>query len=62
VKPVTELMPNGRWRLKDKPTRMELDQFIENAKSRADDAKVPDEPYELNFAEELRKAIHGTDF
>jgi hypothetical protein len=59
VKPVAELMPNGRWRLKDKPTRMELDQFLENAKSKADDAKIPNEPFDLNIADELQKTIHG---
>jgi len=59
VKPVADLMPNGRWRLKDKPTRMELDQFLENAKAKADDAMIPNEPFDLNIADELRKAIHG---
>jgi hypothetical protein len=59
VKPVAELMPNGRWKLKDKPTRMEIDQFLENAKARADGAMVPNEPFDLNIADELKKAIHG---
>jgi hypothetical protein len=59
VKPVADLMPNGRWKLKDKPTRMELDQFLENAKARADAAMIPNEPFDLNIAEELKKAIHG---
>ena len=59
VKPVAELMPNARWRLKDHPTRMEIDQFIANAKARADDAMIPNEPFDLNIADELKKAIHG---
>jgi len=59
VKPVADLMPNGRWKLKDKPTRMELNQFLENAKAKADDAMIPNEPFDLNIAEELKKAIHG---
>jgi predicted acetyltransferase len=59
VKPVAELMPNGRWKLKDKPTRMEIDQFLENAKAKADDAMIPNEPFDLNIADELKKAIHG---
>ena len=59
VKPVSEIMPNGRWKLKDHPTRMEIDQFIANAKARADGAKIPEEPFDLNIAEELKKAIHG---
>jgi hypothetical protein len=59
VKPVADLMPNGRWKLKDDPTRMELDQFIANAKARADAAMISDEPFEMNIADELKKAIHG---
>ena len=59
VKPVADLMPNGRWKLKDMPTRMELDQFLDNAKARADDVMIPNEPFDLNIADELKKAIHG---
>ncbi len=57
VKPISTLKPDGRWELKDKPTRQELDQFVANAKKRADDAKVPDEEFDLNIAKELKKAI-----
>jgi hypothetical protein len=59
VKPVAELLPNGRWKLKDKPTRMEIDQLIENAKAKADEVMIPNEPFDLNIADELKKAIHG---
>ena len=59
VKPVSDIGPNGRWSLKAKPTRMEIDQFIANVKARADEAKIPNEPFDLNIAEELKKAIHG---
>jgi len=59
IKPVAEIKPNSRWSLKDNPTRMELDQFIANVKARADDAKIPNEPFDLNIADELRKAIRG---
>ena len=58
MKPVAELRPNGQWRPKDNPTRMEIDQFVANAKARADEAMIPNEPFDLNIAEELRKAIH----
>jgi hypothetical protein len=60
VKPVTNLKGNGRWELKENPTRMELDQFLANAKAKADSAMIPEEPYELNIADELHKAIKGT--
>jgi hypothetical protein len=61
VKPIAELRPNGNWRLKDHPTRMEIDQFLDNAKARADEAMIPNEPYDLNIADELRKAIHRAE-
>ena len=57
IKPITTLKPDGRWELKAKPTRQELDQFIANVKAKADEAKIPDEPYDLNIALELKKAI-----
>jgi hypothetical protein len=38
---------------------MEIDEFVANAKARADAAMIPNEPYDLNIAEELKKAIHG---
>jgi hypothetical protein len=57
VKPITTLKANGHWELKDKPTRLEVDQFVANAKAKADEAQVPDEPFDLNIAAELKKAI-----
>jgi hypothetical protein len=59
VKPVSDIGPNGRWKLKENPTRMELEQFIANAKARADMEKIPNEPFDLNIAEELKKAIRS---
>lgn len=59
IKPVAEARPNGRWKLKENPTRMELDQFLANARNRADAAMIPNEPFDLNIADELRRAIHG---
>jgi hypothetical protein len=58
IKPVTTLKPGGQWELKSSPTRQELDQFIANVKAKADAAKVPEEPYDLNIADELKKAIN----
>jgi hypothetical protein len=57
IKPITTLKPDGRWELKAKPTRQELDQFVANAKARADEAKIPDEPFDLDISAELKKAI-----
>ena len=58
AKPVADLRPNGQWRPKEHPTRMEIDQFVANAKASADAAMIPDEPFELDYAEEIRKVIH----
>lgn len=57
IKPISTLKPDGRWELKSKPSRLELDQFVANAKAKADEAKIPDEPFDLNIADELKKAI-----
>ncbi len=59
TKPIADLRRDGHWTLKENPTRMELDQFIANAKAHADAAMIPNEPFDLNIAEELKKAIHG---
>ena len=61
VKPIADLRANGNWRLKEHPTRMEIDQFLDNAKARADEAMIPNEPFDLNIADELRKAIHRAE-
>ena len=59
MKPIAETRQNGGWKTKENPTRMELDQFIANCKARADAAMIPNEPFDLNIAEELTKVIHG---
>lgn len=58
LKPIARLKPGNQWELKDNPTRQELDQFVANCKAKADEAQVPDEPFDLNFASELKKAIN----
>ncbi len=59
IKPVVRLKPGNQWEFKENPTREELDQFVANCKKMADDAGVPDEPFDLNIAAELKKAIDG---
>jgi len=59
TKPIAETRQNGGWKTKENPTRMELDQFIANCKASADAAMIPNEPFDLNIAEELTKVIHG---
>ena len=57
IKPVVRLKPGNQWEFKEKPTRQELDQFAANCKAKADEAQIPDEPFEINFADELKKVI-----
>lgn len=57
IKPIVTINPGGGWKFKQQATLEEVRQFIENAKSRADAANVPDEPYTIDIATELRKAI-----
>jgi hypothetical protein len=58
IKPITTLKADGRWELKEKPRREELDQFVANCRKRAEEAKVPDEAFDLNIAKELKATIH----
>lgn len=57
VKPVVRLKPGNQWEFKENPTREELDQFVANCKRKADEAAIPDEPFEINFAAEVKKVI-----
>ena len=59
IKPVSTRRDHGGWDLKNDPTRMEIDQFIANVKAQADMAGIPEEPFDLNIAEELKKAIRS---
>ena len=57
MKLVMEPQPGGGERLKEHLTDAELKTFLDKAKEKADAANVPDEPFEVNIADELEKAI-----
>jgi hypothetical protein len=57
AEPIARRKTEHNWELKENPTRMEIDQFLANAKTKADALNIPNEPFDLNIAEELRKAI-----
>lgn len=57
MKLVMDHQPDGSERLKERLTDNELKAFLEKAKEKADAANVPDEPFEVNIADELEKAI-----
>ena len=49
--------PVGQQELKETITTDELKALIEAARARADEAGVPNEPFEVNIADEIDKAI-----
>jgi hypothetical protein len=49
--------PDGHDQLKQALTDAELTAFLEKAEQKADDAGVPDEPFDVNIADELEQAI-----
>ena len=55
--PIATKDANGNFKLKEAVTDAELRQFLANAKDKADAAKIPDEAYVINFADELDKVI-----
>ncbi len=57
MKLVTDHESNGNERLKERLTDDELKAFLEKAKEKADAASVPDEPFDVNIADEIEKAI-----
>lgn len=50
-------MPDGNRQLKESVTDKELRDFLAECKQKADDAEVPDEPYEVKISEEFRRAV-----
>ena len=57
MKLVTDHESNGNERLKERLSDDELKAFLEKAKEKADAASVPDEPFDVNIADEIEKAI-----
>ena len=57
VKLISTTSPDGQQQIKEHLTDAELNAFLKKAKDTADVAGVPDEPFEVNIADELEKAI-----
>jgi hypothetical protein len=49
--------PDGQRQLKDRVSDDELRAFLQECGLRADEAEVPDEPFEVRISEELKQAI-----
>ncbi len=54
---ITDKQPSGQGQLKQKLTDAELNALLDKAKQKADAAGIPDEPFEVNIADELERAI-----
>ncbi len=57
MKLLTDRQADGSEKLKERLTDPELTTFLAKAKEKADAAKVPDEAFDVNIADELDKAI-----
>ena len=57
MKLISTTSADGQQQIKQQLTDAELNAFLEKAKGTADAAEVPDEPFEVNIADELEKAI-----
>ena len=55
--PIAITTPDGKMTPKDNPTDDEVRQFLAAAKQKADEAGIPDEPFELDIAAEFDKAV-----
>ena len=56
--PITTKDAQGNVKLRDVVSDAELREFLANAKAKADEKNIPDEPYVINFADELDKVIN----
>jgi len=55
--PMTIQTPDGNRQLKETVTDQELRDFLAGCKQKADEAEVPDEPFEVKVSEEFRRAV-----
>jgi hypothetical protein len=55
---VADTNEEGGLELKGTLTETELSAFVDEMKEKADEAKVPDEPYQVDFAGMLQETIH----
>ena len=54
---ITTADGQGDRQMKEQLTRQELDAFLAAAKDKADEAQVPDEPFEVDVATEIEQAV-----
>lgn len=57
ITPISDTSGGQKWNLKPNPTADEVKAFLEKARVMADTAKIPDEPFTINFADEIDKLV-----
>ena len=55
--PLQKTGPNGEKQMKDTLTDEEIKTFVAGAKKLADDAKIPDEEFQVDIGEEVRRIV-----
>lgn len=58
--PISQLDDQGNTTVIDNPTNVQLQSFIEAAQQKADEAGVPNEPFEVDIAAEIESLINDT--
>ncbi|MAE66468.1 MAG: hypothetical protein CMJ18_19540 [Phycisphaeraceae bacterium] len=57
AQPIATTGPDGKQTLKEQPTDEEVREFLAAARAEADAAEIPNEPFTVDLAEEVRRAI-----
>ncbi len=57
TQPISTTDASGHSQLKAKPTADELRQFLALTKDQADQANIPDEPFEVDVVEQFDQAV-----
>jgi hypothetical protein len=58
ITPISDQPQTQQWDIKPNPTADEVRAFLDKAKAMADSAKIPDEPFTINFADEIDKLVN----
>jgi hypothetical protein len=57
---IADRQQNGGWQLRDQVSDEQLRAFLDTAKTKADEAQVPDEPDEFDPSDEVKRIIDET--
>lgn len=60
LEPVSQRDPNGDLQPLQNPTAPQVRLYIDAARSKADELSIPDEPYDVDVAEQIERLINDT--